>query len=361
MHFAFTRFATGRSLALVFVIGGVAAFVGCGTSNNTNPTPTADTDAGTPDASIVLPPTLETCGTTAPPDDAAPFTGAFQVSVPTVHLGDGVRNDALVGTPGSQIAFEQATSAEYMTNGASTTLFDDTANPLVAYTGDPKSYDYTQHTDAITDPLPINALEAYGQVTGAHAFTTKDFERWVHADFKLDIAWRGSYQVLGDVATGKNFTSTGQPKMAGDAYLFGIFSAWIIDIDVRIRPAGDAACHIRNMKRILTAGGDLPPDADSKYLDFETLSDASVIAYIQRYNVKGTTHALSLGTSADDPFAGTTPCDLAQPDKCKPWRDAIIAKAHTFKQGDGPTADDLFQGKVPKGWIILGGLQDAVP
>jgi hypothetical protein len=357
-----------RSLAFVLtlLVGSTSSFLGCGTSSTS-----ASQDGGTStaeggaDASITLPSTLETCGATAPMDNAASFNGSFQVTVPTIHLGDGVRMGALVGTPGSQTAFEKATGAAFMGGGSGSLslVSTDDASPLIAYTGDPANYDYGNHVDAITDPLPINAFEQYGTVTGAHAFTTKQFEGWVQVDPKLDISWRASYQAFGDVASGSGFTSTGASTMTGDQYLFEIGAALLLDVDVRIRPAGDAACHIRNIKRVLSPGGVLAPDADTQEVSLDDLSDASVNAYLQMYGVKGTTHALALGTVAGDPFAGTTPCDLSQAAACTTWQKAVTVNARALLSNvpNPPSADDLFKGTVPKGWIIIAGIPTPVP
>jgi hypothetical protein len=351
-----------RSFAFAVGCGGVMGFLGCGTSGSSSTSDAGvDSDAGSADAAVTLPADLEVCGATAPADDAPAFNGGFQVTVPSIHLGDGVRNGALVGTPTSPTAFEKAASATGQAS-VSAVFFDD-AQPLRAYTGDPKNYDYGAHVDTITDPLTLNVFEAYGSVTGAHAFTTKDFERWVRADQTLDIVRRGVYQTYGADALGSGFTPTGEPTMMGDEYVFDLSSALLLDVDIRIRPHGDAACHIRNMKRLLNPGHVAQPTDANGQLTLEDLSSPIIAAYVAQHGVTGTTHALALGTMPGDPFAGTTPCDLAKPAACGPWATAVIANAHALlaKQPQGPAPDAIFKGTLPSGWIILGGTTTTVP
>jgi hypothetical protein len=183
-----------------------------------------------------LPKDLETCNATASPSQKGP-TGTVAFAGAPLALGDGVRNGVLIAslmTAGTVDAPMQGLSSIGNSNAIPLSSGDHVLQADIT-SGMYYTFDLVPNGDA-----KLNAYESAATIEPT-----------------TDIALREMAQSFQSGVTGGSFTATpGAPATeAGDTYVWEIDAMALFDATISVRFTKDAACHVRNIARILGQSG----------------------------------------------------------------------------------------------------------
>jgi hypothetical protein len=343
----------GASSAAAVAVAALA----CGPSS-----PAASDDAGVDagsDGPLTLPADLEACGTTEP-KDVPPASFEVDLRTPPVKLGDGVRANALVLSGGATVSFETVTSSGYQSQGGSGNLMQ-SAQPLggTATT----IFDESGEGDSSLDIAETNGTP----VTGSRKLS--DYEAQATADPRYDLAYRVLIQrFVGPLTAFASAPTPGRPAtQPNDRWIDSLTPVSFADATIRLRPSGDAACHVRNLKRIVALGhgpADLTTVSGLSLDAVATADNAPLVElYARTANVTSrvsvvAVHSGLTKSGASLLAAGAAPCTLGDLAACAALVESVKSRVSKSQDGIGsPGESDAKAAALPAGWIFqFGGL-----
>jgi len=291
-------------------------------------------DTGIP-TDAPLPKDLETCNDTASPSQPGP-TGIIAFAGTPAALGDGVRNGALIGslmTATSEASPEQGVSTSETLNAVPLSSGDHVLdNELSSKTGsEPYTFELVPNGDA--------KLLAYESAATVDATT--------------DVALRDTFEVFQTGVFSDDFTPTaGATPKASDTYVFEVNAMALFDATVSVRFTKDAACHVKNIARILgqtdgpvalndvLASGDATRALVEKYA--KTAPASSVVITMLT--------TLTTAPSIDLPKLSCTFTDLTTCDAVLSAFESAESAFGKIEANGAPTKADYLTQMMPNGW-----------
>lgn len=204
----------------------------------------------------------------------------------------------------------------------------------------------------LLDPTLVGEYQTfYGFNATATGQALADYRAAIELDPATQLAVRVGVNGPEFLVSGQSVPSELRPWTAGDTLVGGATRFLAADVTAVFDFEGDAACHVRNLGRILQ------PEGPLAFSQFFGTKSAEQLAELQRYLAVAKPHTRFVTLRSNGPaFANLPTCDLASLETCLGFVEGLEASVNAWLAACPAPTDASLKAATPETCLVEGRL-----